>query len=62
MTLGDELDTERTRATDPLRWRAYRAALDAWADSMGRAPVEVPEPRRSSEDGTPRLVPRRVPR
>ncbi|NMO90715.1 hypothetical protein [Actinomycetospora sp. TBRC 11914] len=52
------MDAERTIATDVLRWQAYRAALAAWADSMDRAPIAIPEQRRSPEDGTPRRVPR----
>jgi hypothetical protein len=52
------MGAERAIATDVLRWQAYRAALAAWADSMGRAPVEVPAPRRSPEDGPRRRVPR----
>ncbi len=44
--------------TDVLRWQAYRAALAAWEDRMGRAPVEIPEPRRSPEGGPRLSVPR----
>ena len=56
--MGDRLDAEWLQASDVLRWQAYRTALAGWADRMGRAPVEIPEPRRSPEDGTPRRVPR----
>jgi hypothetical protein len=52
------VDAERMKASDVLRWQAYRAALAGWADQMGRAPVEIPEQRRSPEDGTPPRVPR----
>jgi hypothetical protein len=50
--------TEPIVVTDVLRWQAYRAALAAWADHAGRAPVEVPRQRRSPEDGPARRVPR----
>ncbi|MDL5157116.1 hypothetical protein [Actinomycetospora termitidis] len=43
------------RTDDELRWEFYRAALAAWADAAGRAPV--PAPRES-----PEYALRRVPR
>lgn len=52
------MDAEPIFATDVLRWQAYRAALAAWADQAGRAPVEIPEQRRSPEDGPTRRFPR----
>lgn len=52
------MDAEPIVATDVLRRQAYRAAPAAWADRMERAPVVIPEPRRSGEDGTPRRAPR----
>ena len=52
------MDAEPIIATDVLRWQAYRAALAAWEDRMGRAPVEIPEPRRSAEGGPTLRVPR----
>jgi hypothetical protein len=53
------VDVERIVATDVLRWQAYRAALAAWADQAGRAPVEIPQQRRPIEDGPMRpYIPR----
>jgi hypothetical protein len=52
------VNAEPMIATDVLRWQAYRAALAAWADHAGRAPVEIPEQRRSPEGGSPRPAPR----
>ncbi|MCD2197521.1 hypothetical protein LQ327_29535 [Actinomycetospora endophytica] len=44
--------------TDVLRREAYRAAMAAWVDQMGRAPVEIPEQRRRSEPAPIHRVPR----
>ena len=35
-------------ADDELRWEFYRAAMAAWVEAAGRAPV--PSPRTSPED------------
>jgi hypothetical protein len=57
--LGDlTMGTEPSVVTDVLRRQAYRAAMAAWADRMGRAPVEIPEQWRRSGPRPTDRVPR----
>ena len=43
-------DDLMVRTDDELRWDFYRAALDAWVDAAGRAPL----PRDPADDEPPR--------
>lgn len=42
-------DDLMVRTDDELRWDFYRAALEAWADAAGRAPL----PRDPADDAPP---------